>query len=356
MAFEADPDAALRDLQEPAFIDEWQATPGVLAAIKRSVDRDPRPGRFVVAGSVRGGVDGETWPGTGRLMRVAMHGMTQREVSGTPGVGVIDRIARQDEITLPADRPDLGGYLALAMRGGFPIPALQLDETEQTRWYQSYIEQIVSRDAQQIADGRDPVRLRRYTEALALNHAGIVDDTTLWEAAQINKKTARAYDSLLHNLLVVESVPAWTTNRLKRMTLAPKRYFTDVALALASLSLSGRAAMRRGDLLGRVIDNFVYSEIRCDVANQAPVTRMYHLRQEQGRHEIDLVVEYGGSGVVAVEIKASAAPGRDDARHLAWLRDQLGKDFLAGVVFHTGPRAFELDDRIRVLPICALWG
>src|SRR5580765_7443268 len=79
---DADPDAALRDLPEPILIDEWQIVPDVLAAVKRSVDADPRPGRFVITGSVRGDVDSPTWPGTGRLLRVAMYGLTGGEMRG----------------------------------------------------------------------------------------------------------------------------------------------------------------------------------------------------------------------------------------------------------------------------------
>jgi len=79
VAFRADPDAALRGLPEPVLLDEWQVVPDVLGAIKRAVDDRPEPGRFLVTGSVRGDLEGELWPGTGRLTRVPMYGMTMRE-------------------------------------------------------------------------------------------------------------------------------------------------------------------------------------------------------------------------------------------------------------------------------------
>src|ERR1022692_715027 len=80
-AFIADPDAALRALAEPVLLDEWQAVPGVLGAVKRAVDDDPRPGRFLLTGSVRGDIDAEAWPGTGRLVRVRMFGLSERELA-----------------------------------------------------------------------------------------------------------------------------------------------------------------------------------------------------------------------------------------------------------------------------------
>jgi hypothetical protein len=54
-------------------------------------------------------------------------------------------------------------------------------------------------------------------------------------------------------------------------------------------------------------------------------------------------------------VKAHAAPSSHDARHLCWLRDEIGDRFVAGLVLHTGPRPFALGDRITALPICSLW-
>lgn len=82
---------------------------------------------------------------------------------------------------------------------------------------------------------------------------------------------------------------------------------------------------------------------------------LYHLRQHHGRHEIDVIAELDSQHLLAFEIKATAAPSRDDARHLIWLRDHLGDQLLTGVVLHTGPSAFVLSDRIWALPISSLW-
>ncbi len=85
-------------------------------------------------------------------------------------------------------------------------------------------------------------------------------------------------------------------------------------------------------------------------------TGLHHLRDKDGRHEMDLIIEVAGGAVIALEIKATAAPTARDARHLVWLRDALGDRFLAGAVLHTGPRPFRLADRVIAVPICAIWG
>ncbi len=83
---------------------------------------------------------------------------------------------------------------------------------------------------------------------------------------------------------------------------------------------------------------------------------MSHIRTLAGRNEVDLVVEYDGGRVFGIEIKASSAPSSSDARHLVWMREQLGDRFQAGAVFHTGPEVLRLAPQVVALPICALWG
>jgi hypothetical protein len=356
IAFRADPDAAMRGLPEPILLDEWQAVPGVLGAVKRAVDTRPEPGRYLVTGSVRSDVEGELWPGTGRLTRIPMFGMTIREQLGLGSfVPFFDRVAAGEDLAPAVDTPDLRGYVDLLLRSGFPEPTLRLAESPRRRWLDSYVEHLLTRDAEQVDRGRDPWRLRRYLEALALNTAGIVDDRTLFEAAGINRKTALAYERLLVNLAVVEAIPAWTSNRLKRLVLSPKRYVVEPALVGTVLGINVDFVIRNGDLLGRLLDTFVAAQLRAELASASSRPRLYHLRQQQGRFEVDLLAELGGGRLIGIEVKADAAPSADSARHLAALRDRYPETFVAGIVLHTGPRAYRLGDRLAAAPISTLW-
>ncbi len=83
--------------------------------------------------------------------------------------------------------------------------------------------------------------------------------------------------------------------------------------------------------------------------------RLYHLRTEQGRHEIDVLAEIGAGRIVGFEVKAASAPDAGSAGHLAWLRDALGDRFLGGFLLHTGPRSYPLGDRLTAVPISTLW-
>ena len=360
-AFLADPDAALTGLTEPVLLDEWQEVPGVFGAARRAVDADPRPNRFYLTGSVQAEHDNEVWPGTGRFVRLAMYPMTVRERLGDAAASAfLDKLAAGEDLTVPADTPDLRGYVGLSMESGFPMAALQLSGRPRRMWLQSYLDDLLTHDIEELEDPatrrRDPERMRRYFEAYALNSAGVAEHKTIYDAAAVAKTTAVEYEDLLRRLLVVDQMPAWTSNRLKRLIRAPKRYLVDAALIPAALRLSAQAVIGDGNVLGRVLDTFVVGQLRPEVVVAESEPRLFHLRTPEGRHEVDVVVELGGERVIAIEVKASAAPSADDARHLRWLRDELGNRFVRGVVLHTGPRIYRLSEDIIAAPISTLWG
>ena len=354
-AFHADPDAALRDLREPVLLDEWQAAPEVLGAVKRAIDADSHPGRFLLTGSVRADLEAETWPGTGRVVRMPLYPLTVAEQTGQLARPMLDRLAMGEELMAAPDTPDLPGYIDLALRGGFPEASLALSDFARERWLESYVEQLLTRDAQADSEGRDPVRLRRYFEAYALNSAGLAEHKTIYDAAGINRKTALEYKRLLANLMVIDELPAWTSNRLKRLVLSPKRHLIDPALLGGILAVDTQAVLRDGDLMGRLLDTFVTAQLRAEATVATTRPRLYHLRTEQGRNEIDIVAELRGRQVVGIEIKADSAPSAGDARHLEWLRDNLGERFTAGVILHTGPAVYPVGEQIIAAPISTLW-
>jgi uncharacterized protein len=360
-AFRADPDAALRGLDEPVLLDEWQAVPGVLGAVRRAVEARPTPNRYLLTGSVRSEFDAAVWPATGRIVRVAMYPMSARERKGViDGPTFLDKLAAGHELALPSEVPDLQGYVALALESGFPAAAPLLSGRPRDAWLESYLENLLTRDIEAVEPPttrrRDSARLRRYFEAYALNSAGSADHRTIYDAAGINRLTANSYDELLASIFVVDATPAWETNRLKRVVRAPRRYVVEPALIAAALRLDVRGVMSDGDLLGRLLDTFVVAQLRPEVMLSQGRPRLHHVRTQAGREEVDVVAELGGGSAIGLEIKATSAPDSASARHLRWMREQLGERFVAGVVLHTGPDVYALDHKIVAAPICAIWG
>lgn len=357
----ADPDAVLRGLDEPVLIDEWQIVPEILGAVKRAVDDDPRPGRFVLTGSSQADLSSAGWPATGRIVRLPMFPLVARERHGDPaGASLIDRLAAQGlDIFEPASRRatdwDVRSYLADALASGWPEALRLRGERARDRWLSGYVDHLVTRDAPAVGVARSPARLRKYLRALAANTAGSPTHKVLYDSAGIDSGTATAYDDLLDSLMVTQRVPAWAGTPTDRAVRLPKRYLLDPGLSGALLRVDVRGVLRDGDLLGRTLDTYVAAQLRAECTMSVIGAELFHLRDRNGRHEVDLLVETRDGRVIAIEVKATASPKQDDARHLRWCAERLGPAFLAGLVVHTGPRVIRWDARTAAVPIAHLW-
>jgi predicted AAA+ superfamily ATPase len=355
-AVRLDPDRAITR-SEPVLIDEWQLEPEVLAAVKRAVDDDFHPGRFVLTGSARSDMTASGWPATGRVVRLDMWGLTAREMIGTIDTdGLVDRVVAGGAEAL-IDGPEgvaADDLIDLAFRGTSPQMALAGSDRSRRSLLAGYVDQLVSRDAGSMID-IDPVRLKRYLQAIAANTAGIPTHKSLYDAAQIDRQTALRYDSVLELVMATEQLPAWASNQMARLVQLPKRHLIDVGLVQVLIGIDARRARRDADLLGRVLESFVAAQLRPEVAVATNHHQLFHLRTANGRLEVDLLAELDDGRLIGIEVKAERAPDAGSARHLVSLRDTFGQRFIGGIVLHAGPRRYRIDDRIVAAPISALW-
>ncbi|WP_407320107.1 ATP-binding protein [Isoptericola halotolerans] len=352
----ADPDALLGVQKPPVLIDEWQVVPEVLGAVKRAVDSGTGGGRFLLTGSVRARRSVGQWAGTGRVIRVQMYGLTVAERAGSTGEDLLRHLVSGADLptwTMPG-APSVVDYVEAALEGGFP-EAVGLSRRARSAWLDGYRGELVYRDAAEIADIRSPERLAALLAAVAHNTAGTPNEANLAQAAGVDARTARAHLDLLEDLRVVERLPAWHSNRFTRLVKSPKFHITDTALAASLIGVDADGVLGSGDLLGRIVESFVAAQIRPMLGLSSPSLSMSHLRDRGGEHEVDLVIEARNGDILGIEVKASARVGEKDARHLRWMQERVGERFRRGVVFHTGPAAFRIDDRIHALPIAMLW-
>ncbi|WP_423919412.1 ATP-binding protein [Candidatus Poriferisodalis sp.] len=357
-----DPDVALREGPFPLLIDEWQHAPEVLGAVKRAVDTQiPTGGQFILTGSSRNDLHSGQWPLVGRSLATHMWPLTGRERFGNAAAdSLFDRWDSSARFTVPPAPPDLLDYLDIALDGGFPGALVAAAAGARNDWMRTYVDTTVVRDLPELAAAhgrrRHPDALRRYLGACALHTAGVVPDTALAHAAGMDRRTAVGYHGTLNVLRLVADVPAWHSNQLKRLTSMPKRLLADSGLAAWLIGTDNDAIRRDPAVRGRIVETFVAAQLRVEIEAAQRRTTMFHLRTQGGEHEVDLVVEFG-TRLAAFEVKTSSGPSASDARHLAWLRDNLPvEQFAGGVVFHTGARRYGLGDRIEAVPIAGLWG
>lgn len=355
LAAREDPDAILSSSVGTVLIDEWQEAPEILGAVKRAIDqdRDNTPGRFIVTGSVRATLQAATWPGTGRLIRIRMYGLTQAELAGDSTYNPVDALFAATPPVFGQSMQTRRDYLEMITAGRFPS-LIGLEGRSRARWLQAYVDQLVDRDAQQVASqSSTPAKLRAVLTSCAARTGQELNKSATAKDAGVDFRTADRAVGLLEDLSIIQRIPAWHTQRLKRLTQAPKVVLSDPGMAAYLLGVDADALSRAPGLIGQMFETFVIAELATHVETASEETGLFHLRDRDGK-EVDVVLERRGR-IVALEVKSSTRVDRSDAKGLFWLRDRAEESFHFGAVLYSGSLPFQIDDRIWALPISSLW-
>lgn len=351
-----DPQAACAALPTPVLIDEWQRVPEVWDAVRRMIDDDRSPGQFLLSGSSRASISADVHAGAGRIMPVRLRPMTLSERRGqAPAVALADVAEHGIDVLRGARSPfSAAEQISPTVRSGLP-GYLEMDEADHQDALRSYLDLAISRDLAEIAAGQRNVgKLRSYLRAYGATVGTTAEHASIHNAAEVSKATGETYLDLLDRLGLIEQLPGWSHNRLKRLTKRPKRHLVDPALAAADHFDTTPRLSESRERLGNLFESAATGQIKATAEALGLGWRFSHLRSAGGEHEIDLIADLPGGGVIAFEIKLAEAISTRDARHLTALRDRLGDAFRAGIVVHPGTTAHRLDERIAAAPLGTL--
>ncbi|WP_419862424.1 ATP-binding protein [Candidatus Poriferisodalis sp.] len=351
-----DPEAAYGSLQPPVLLDEWQRVPTVWDAVRRSIDEERSPGRFILSGSSRAAMRTDVHAGAGRILPVRLRPMTLSERRGTaPAVAFRDLAEHGIEAVRGVRSPfSPAEQVAATTESGLP-GYLGMSAAGHHEALRAYLDLAVARDLAEIAPAqRDITKLRNYVRAYGATVGTTAEHAAIHNAAGVSKATGETYHDLLVRLGLVEELTGWSNNLLKRLTRRPKRHLVDPALAAADHHETAAVLELRRDRLGQLFESAVVCQISATADAQGLGWRFSHLRSAGGEHEIDLVADLPGGDVVAFEAKLSQTVSAAETRSLAALRDRLGDGFRAGIVVHPGATAYRLGDRIAAAPLGVL--
>ncbi|MFZ0157809.1 MAG: ATP-binding protein [Kineosporiaceae bacterium] len=336
-------------------IDEVQRVPELVLALKLVVDRDQRPGRFLLTGSanlLRLPAMQDSL--AGRAESLDLFGFSQGELSGRRERFVDRLLAGEDFTAHRSDmtRPD---YIDVACAGGYP-EALSRTGRRRSAWLDNCLRRVVERDAPDVSGLQRLSELPGLLRLLAARNAAELNLASLASDAGIPVRTLAPYVDLLETLFLVHRIPAWSTNLSKRVVSRPKVALLDAGLAarLVNVTPAGAAGAANPLIAGQILEGFVAGELRRQLSWADEDARLYHYR-DHGGAEVDLVLETGDGRVAGIEVKATSSVSGRDVRWLTQLRDSLGVRFVAGVVLHTGATAAPFGDRITAVPMDALW-
>jgi uncharacterized protein len=352
-AVQADPRGFVLDLEGSITIDEVQRVPELFLAIKQTVDRDRRPGRFLLTGSANTFFLPRTADSlAGRMEIVRLHPLSEVEIGRQQPV-FLDRIFAGEFKIAQSER--FGPKLAdLIVRGGFP-EAVRRDTARGRRaWVRDYLAAIIQRDIRELARIQRLDILPRLLALAAGQTARLVNVSEIAGPFGVSRTTVRDYLALLGQVFLVEELPAWHANRLKRLVKTPKLHMTDSGLACALLGV--QADDLRGDrtLLGQLLETFVVQELRRQASGWEHDVRFYHYR-DKDQQEVDIVLEHGPSRVVGIEVKATATLRDADRRGLERLREAAGRSFRYGALLYDGETLVPMGDRIYAIPLRTVW-
>lgn len=343
----------------PVCIDEYQHVPALLDAIKAELNRNSRPGRFLITGSTRHDALPQAAQAlTGRLHLITVYPLSQGEIHGTRETMVETLFEEASRLVEPRpSRTTREDYIERVTTGGFPM-AVGRSETARNRWFDDYVTLSLERDVADLSKIRQKRALPGLLSRLAGQTAQMLNMAAAGASVGLKADTAENYTRLLEAIFMVYRLPAWGTSLRARAVATPKLHVVDSGLAARLLRLSPMKLARRDatslQQFGHLLETFVVGEVLKQVSWMSGITGCGHWRTHDGA-EVDLVVERDDGAIVAVEVKSGTRVRDKDLSGLEILKDELGDAFLAGAVLYTGERSYTVDERIRVLPIDRLW-
>lgn len=372
LAAQNDPVGMIAEAETPIAIDEIQREPELLLAVKERVDRDTRPGQFLLTGSanvltaprVLDALTGRTeivtlWPlASGEIAAGRSEGAGAGDAAApaaepAPATNLIDLLLAGQAPQLTDQPRGQAAWAERALAGGYPEALERPPGRHRSEWFESLLSSLISRDLRDISSARLLSEVPQLLRALA----GLVGSPLV--VSRLSQKTGMAantigsYLQLLETAYVTRTLHAWRPGVAGRERRAPKVMFTDTGVLSHLLEADRDRLANDSATAGAMFENYVAMEVTKLAAWAERLTSILHYRQEG--EEIDLICEARSGEFIAVEAKAAASVGRSDLRALTRLRDARSEQFKAGVVVYAGERTVRLGDRLWALPVGALW-
>jgi uncharacterized protein len=349
----ADPIGFVDSLPDKTVLDEVQRVPSLFTAIKRAVDRQRRPGQFILTGSANVLlVPALADSLAGRMEILRLHPLAQCEIAGRLSGFLAALFGRTFQMRQYAR---LGTELAeRIVAGGYPAALARAAGRRRTVWYRDYVETLVQRDVRDLARISSLDVMPRLLQLAAGQTARLVNIAELAAPFQLSRPTISDYMTLLERVFLLDVLPPWYSNRLNRLIKTAKLHMGDTGLAAALLGVDGVTLLKERTLWGQLVETFVFEELRRQASWYEAALTFHHFRDKDGA-EVDIVLERGAHELVGIEVKAAATVTAGDFRGLRKLQDTAGERFVAGVVLYDGESSVSFGNGLWAMPIRALW-
>ncbi|PYQ95086.1 MAG: AAA family ATPase [Acidobacteria bacterium] len=348
-----DPTGFMRGLDHTT-IDEVQRAPDLLRAIKKSVDQDRRPGRFLITGSA----NLLTLPTVseslaGRMEVVTLLPLSPAEIRGRRPAFL--RRALTGALVRPPEVMIGDALVHAVLTGGYPEMLRRGESGRRQAWAREYVRAIVERDVRDIADVERLDQMPRLLRVLAHHSGHLTNFAQIGGQNGLDDKTTKKYVAILEQLFLVRRLEPWFRNRLKRLVKTPKLHVLDSGLLAALLGATAERIVRDRSIFGPLLEAFVFSEVLKQGTWLDEACTLSHYR-DKDQDEVDIVIENETAGLVGIEVKAAATVNARDFKGLRKLADATGGALRLGLVLYDGEHTVPFGERLFAAPVSCVWG
>jgi len=356
-AAKADPVGFVKSLPEKAILDEIQRVPELFLSIKDSVDANRIPGRFILTGSANVLLLPKLSDSlAGRMEIIHLRPLAQCEITGSKPNFLASLFS--ESLLSGAGGTNqktnaLGRSLAdIIVKGGYPAAVNRSSAKRRNVWYRDYITTILQRDIKDLANIKNANVLPKLLSLAASQTGRLFNSSELASPFSISRPTVREYLALLEQIFLIEELAPWHSNRLSRLIKTPKLHLSDTGLASSLLGINADELWKDKELLGQLLETFIYQELRKHAGWYDEDLKFYHFRNKD-KVEVDILIEKGRLKA-GIEIKAAATVKPSDFKGIIRLKEACKGDFAGGVVFYDGEQVLPFGDKLYAVPISLL--
>lgn len=344
----------LREQKKPLIVDEIQRTPELFLPIKVDVDENRIPGRYLLTGSANPLLSPKLGDSlAGRIGVCNLWPLSQGELIGVKET-FIEKILSRTPFSQTQPLLTQQDFVKKVVVGGFPSVVSATSAQERNEWCNDYLFNVLRKDIIDLAKIEHFSQLPALLYGLANRVGSTLNISSLVAVTHASEATLRRYLELLKNLFLIVLLPAWSKNGDKRLSKAPKAYFSDTALLVSTLNFDEQRILTTPNVFGHLFENFVVMELIKQATWCSELIHLYHYRTLD-QNEVDIVLESPSGKVVGIEIKLADVVRKEDLKGLQSLQEQAGERFHRGIVLYTGNQTIPFGSSFSAVPITALW-
>ncbi len=347
-AAQQDPMGFIKHIDQ-AIIDEVQRAPGLLRAIKLTIDQNRGPGRFLLTGSA----DILALPKIGDSLAGRMEILTLLPLS-------ISEIKRRESRFLtyaqtqswPASKTNSVAFdcASQVVIGGYPEMLMRQDAARRNAWARAYIKAIIERDIKDISTIEKLADVPQLLEILAQQSGKLTNFSQIGGQLNLDTKTVQKYVALLENLFLVKRLCPWHRNTLSRLIKTPKIHFLDSGLLACLTRVTVKRIRSDKSAIGSLLETWVYSELLKAISFTDETWDIFHYRDKE-QAEVDFVLENHEQKIIGIEVKANSTVFNHDFHALRKLASLSGNDWVSGIVLYDGDQCLPFGDSFWAVPL-----